>query len=200
MKQDKSLEPIKTKLTVLIDTAEQHPFEFANLRGDYAQGYRPLIIPRRFVSLGRYPNSLGDYSVEGYMGKIGIERKSVSDLQGTVLGWELTNDNQELIDEGRRHRFEQELENLSKITYGMVVVEGNYQDCLDTMQQWGKKTAKENAKIFNRSIQAFMMDYKGVQWMFASSREIAEAYVYQTLRRFVRKQKELHKNVDPKRQ
>lgn len=173
--------------TVLIDTAESHPFSFNGMKGDARHKYRLIEVPTRRVCLGRFPHSLGDYSIEGMAERVGIERKSLDDIQGTVLGWTSSNQGREAS--GRRQRFEQELENLSKLEAALVVVECNYQDAIKLMPEYGVKTAQENAKIFNRSIQAFLMDYR-VPWHWAGSRRMAELFTFQFLRRFW----EYHKN------
>lgn len=177
-----TVEPFQIPFTILIDAAEQHPFSFNELFADADKDYRPLVVPTRYCSLGRHPNSLGDYSIEGMIGRVAVERKSMSDCQGTVLGWE-TPAERKANKVGRRQRFEQELENLSKVEAALVVVEATFEDCLASMPEHGKKSSQENAKIFNRSIQAYMQDYK-VPWHFAGSRRTAELFTFQYLRRF----------------
>lgn len=185
------VEPVDAGFVVLIDTAEQHPFPFTNLVADANQKYRPLVVRTKMVNLGRHPHSLGDYSIEGFYGRCHIERKSVEDAQATVLGWGKNDSEGEVIDMGRRKRFEKELENLAKIDAGIVLVEGTYEDCLNTMRSHGAKSAQENAKIFNRSVQSYMQDavYKGCWWHFAGSRRTAERFAFQYLRRFWKKHK-----------
>ena len=45
-------------------------------------------MEKRWQSLGRYPHSLGDYSIDGFEGRVHVERKSLQDVQATVLGWD----------------------------------------------------------------------------------------------------------------
>ena len=60
---------------------------------------------------------VGDYSIEGHENKIAIERKSLSDLFGT-LG-------------GGNKRFKKELERAKPYNYFAIVIEGNYRDIRD---------------------------------------------------------------------
>ena len=77
-----SATPIYAPFTILIDSAEQQPFTFTGLRADSSKKYAPLIVRTEVTSLGRYPNSLGDYCIAGYERRCHLERKSLSD--GTI--------------------------------------------------------------------------------------------------------------------
>lgn len=175
-------EPYRVKFTVLIDSAETMPFTFTGITGDAKHDYRKLIVPTRFCSLGRYPNSKGDYSIEGYSDQIGVERKSLEDVQATVLGWDTEYERKEEL-AGRREKFECELANLAKLESPLVVVEATFNECLRQMKQWGEKSPEENAKNFHRSILAFCQDYK-VPWLFFDSRRHAEVATFRFLYRF----------------
>lgn len=175
-------EPVVAPFTILVDSAESHPFTFTGLRADAAKDNRPLVVRTRFECLGRHPNSLGDYAIEGLVGRCHVERKSMADAQGTVLGWDTEYERRtEAV--GRRDRFEKELSNLAKIDAAMVVVEASLHDCLELMPQWGVKSAELNAKIFARSVLAYQQDYK-VPWLFAGSRRLAEVMTFRFLERF----------------
>jgi len=63
-----------------------------------------------------------------------------------------------------------------------VIVEGSIGQCLATCKQWGKKTADDNRKILNRSIIAFMQDYR-VPWIFADDRRLAEGAAFRWFQR-----------------
>jgi hypothetical protein len=170
--------------TILIDTAETHPFEFLNIHGFKGRPNwsEELIVSTKWQCLGRYPNSLGDYAIEGMESRCHIERKSVEDAQSTVLGWESQHERNEELS-GLRDRFEKELENLEKVEAALVVVEGSLGHCLETMPEWGDKDSALNAKIFYRSVLAYMQDYR-VNWLFADGRRLAEIATYRFLERF----------------
>ncbi len=159
--------------TILIDTAEQHPFTFTGLRADADESYAPIIPSVQSVCLGRHPNSQGDYSVLGGVGRIGIERKSMSDAHSTILGFT----------DGHRERFECELRNLSQMEAAAVVVECSLSDLIRNAPEYGKRTKQQNAKTIFRSVLAYQQDCK-VPWMFCDGRAMAENFVYWFLRRW----------------
>ncbi len=182
--------------TVLIDTGEQQPFTFQGIKTDASQGNKQLIVPTEWKSLGRHPNSLGDYSVAGGEGRCHIERKSMEDAQGTILGWE-----------GRRERFECELQNLADIACGVVIVECSRAqlianapgcDAENPAKRVGTKTVKANGKALHRSLIAYQQDYR-VPWIFSDSRRMAEIDAFRWLERWWKKQRESEKE-EQKRQ
>lgn len=154
-------------MVILVDTREQHPFTF--------DGYD---VEKRFHCLG---NNRGDYSIHGFQGRISIERKSMEDAQGTILGWG-----------ARRENFLKELEFLSTIEFGSVVVESSFEAMLAESPEWGEKTAEENRKIMFRQVLAWQQDFK-VPWIFCDSRRLAETTTFRLLQRF------FEKRVIPKR-
>ena len=162
-----------TAFTIYIDSAEQHPFTFATIRNDSDKQYTRAAVSIERRSLGRYPDSLGDYSIAGGIRRIAIERKSMNDAHSTILGF----------NDGHRMRFESELENLSKIESPLVLVECSLDDLITHAPEWGMKPAKVNAKILFRSVLAYQQDYR-VPWLFAGSRELAEHAAYWFLHRW----------------
>jgi len=182
--------------TILIDSAEQQPFTFQGIKTDAADGSRKLIVPTEWKCLGRHPNSLGDYSVVGGEGRCHVERKSMEDAQGTILGWD-----------GRRERLKSELQNLSEIRCGVVIVECSFAamlanapgcDASDSYRRRGTKTVSQNAKALHRSVIAFLQDYH-VPWIFSGSRRMAEIDTFRWLERWWKKQREAEKQ-EQKRQ
>lgn len=173
--------PLTNPFAIYIDSAESAPFTFKGLQADAKDEYRPLVVPTQYRCLGRHPDSLGDYSAEGLLEFAHVERKSLEDVQGTVLGWE-TPAERERNKLGRRDRFEKELENLAKIPQGVVVVEAPLHTCIELMPSWGKKSRALNAKSFARSITSFQQRFK-VPWVFCGSRRHAEIETFRWLRR-----------------
>lgn len=176
--------------TVLIDTAEQSPFSFQNLRADAVDGGRPLIVPVRHQSLGRHPDSLGDYSLDsplGGQGRCHIERKSMADAHSTFLGWARKGE-----DTGRRERFERELELLSEMEAGLVLVECSFTQLIAAAPQYGVRTAAQNAKALHRSVLSWMRRYR-VQWIFTDDRRVAERTAFHWLRQWYEAGMELRK-------
>lgn len=171
---------LKLPFTVLIDSNEGAPWMFKDLPGDAKDGGKLLQVDTKWQSLGRYPRSLGDYSIDGHVGRVAIERKSMADAQGTILGWETDSDN-------RRERFESELQNLSYVPFSIVIVEATLQDCLLHMPSYGVKSIEDNRKVFWRSVMAYQQDFPTVQWMFCGGVRLAEEYALWWMRRYWRK-------------
>lgn len=179
------MKPYVIPYTIAVDTAETQPYTFEDLKADANKQYRPLVIQCKWQCLGRHPHSLGDYSIVGMEGRVHVERKSVEDAQGTVLGWSPKSDREEERP-GRRDRFEKELENLEKVECAIVVVEGNIDHIMEVMPSWGEKSSELNAKIWFRSVLAYMQDYR-VNWLFCNGRRLAEISTFRFLDRFWRK-------------
>jgi hypothetical protein len=179
-------EPIVLPFVVLIDTNEGTPWTFQGLRGDAKERNRPINILRKYQSLGRYPSSRGDYSIEGHTEMVAIERKSMVDAQGTILGWPSDHESTNSLD-GRRERFECELSNLNRIPFSIVIVEATLEACLENMPSYGVKSEDDNRKIFWRSVMSYQQRFPSVQWMFAHSVNFAEEYAIWWFRRYWRK-------------
>lgn len=188
--------------TVLIDSAETQPFTFHGIPDDrHAAGTfvdafgdrhaRTLIVPTEWRCLGRYPDSLGDYSIDGGVGRVHVERKSMEDLQSTVLGFAARGDD----GPGRRERFECELANLSRIEAACVIVECDFADAIRNAPEWGKRTSQQNAKTLTRSILAYTQDYS-VPWIWAGSRRMAELLTYRWFARWWEKRRGERKEVE----
>lgn len=173
--------PVINPFTILVDTAEQQAFTFQGIKTDASAGSKPLIVPTEWRALGRHPDGMGDYSLLGGVGRCHIERKSMTDAQSTILGWD-----------GNRDRFERELQNLSAIECGVVIVECSFTDLISKAPQYGKRTAGQNAKALSRSIVAFMQDYS-VPWLFCDGRRVAEIHAFRWLERWWKKQREKEK-------
>lgn len=160
---------ITAPFTVLIDTKEQHPFAFECITADANRNYAPMIVPTRFLSLG---DGWADYSIDGWQGHVHIERKSIHDAHGTILGWG-----------ERRERFEHELKNLASIECAAVVVECSLGELIAEAPEHGKKSKRENAKILHRSVMSWSQEYR-VPWHFCDNRQLAEITTYRILQRF----------------
>lgn len=199
-----SLPPITCPYTVLIDTREQTPWLFTGLHADASRGSRPLVVPVQRQCLG---NGLGDYSILGHepnrvsgvavppgesgpgavpslavVPRLSIERKSIQDCIGTILGF----------GDGHRERFEKELANLAEIVAtggsACVIVEASLRDVLWSVEARGSKPADSLRKTLFRSIVAYQQDYPGVPWWFADDRRLAEVLAFRWIDRFARRQ------------
>lgn len=158
---------------IVVDTAEQQPFTFADLHSDADRGNRPLIVETVRRCLGRHPDSLGDYSLESATGEpvfAYVERKSLGDCQTTLLGF----------GDGHRERFERELSNLANTAAALVVVECDFCELLNSAPAYGIRSRQHNAKTLARSVLSLMREYR-VPWLFAGSRRMAEIMTFRFL-------------------
>jgi hypothetical protein len=174
--------PIACPFVVLIDSAEKHPFTFTGLRTGAALGNRPLDVQTEIKSLGP---AHGDYSIRGYEGSIHIERKSMDDAHGTILGWG-----------EHRERFERELEYLESIEFGAVVIECTLGELLNNAPARGRKSADENKLILNQQYIAWLLKYRSVKWIFCDSRRLAEIETFRLFEKFVAYKLRTKKNAE----
>jgi DNA excision repair protein ERCC-4 len=188
-------DPYQCPFTVVIDSNEGSPFGFQGLMADADAGYadedktpRRLIVPIRFMSLGRVQNSVGDYSILGLTDRIGVERKSMEDAWATVLGWGSSND-KPATGLCRRERFKQQLANMATLDGALVVVEATLATCLQNIPEWGDRDPEHNRKIFHRSVLSMMLDFH-IPWLFCDSRRLAEVVTFRYLERFWKKEQE----------
>lgn len=187
---------ITNPFTILIDSAESQPWTFDGLFADADKDDAPLYVPTRWQCLGRHPDSQGDYSIDGLVGQVAIERKSMDDCISTVLGWDSRYQVEKGLN-GRRERFKRELENLAAMRSAIVVVEAPLERCMKRMpgsdgldynadawegsnEQRGVKTVRENRKIFFRSVVSWQERYR-VNWMFCADRRAAEIFAFRWL-------------------
>ena len=177
---------VRCPFTIFVDTAECHPYRFAGIADDAAKDYALIITKTVKANLGRHPDSFGDYSLEGGVGKCCIERKSKQDAWGTLLGWPTGWESDRGIP-GRRERFEKELANLNGVDCSLIVVEASLSDCLETCPQWGVKPAETNAKIFYRTVISYQQRFRNVQWHFCDTRRLAEVTTFRWMYRYWRK-------------
>lgn len=164
------IRPLACPFVVLIDSQEKHPFAFTGFQAGASLDYRPLDVTTRIKSLGP---SHGDYSIAGYEGSIHIERKSLDDAHGTILGWG-----------EHRERFERTLEFLDSIEFGAIVIEATYGTMLSTAPSRGRKSAEENKLILNQQYYAWLLKYRCVKWIFCDSRRLAEVSTFRLFEKF----------------
>lgn len=146
---------------VAVDTREQNPFTFLDLKADARQKRRPLQIRclRRTLQAG-------DYSLVGLEGEISIERKSLADCFST-LGQQ-------------RDRFERELGRLAAYRWAAVVVEADWPAILGEPPE----RSQLNPKTIHRSVIAWQMRFPNIHWWTCFSRRFAEITTYRLLERY----------------
>lgn len=171
----------QTAFTILIDSQEKKPYEFGSIaipksehnalcRRESDAGLRPVYhVDTEVKSLG---NFRGDYSVAGMEGIIHVERKSAEDAIGTFIAWG-----------ERRERFTKELEFFASIEHGYIVVESSMLELMKQVPPTTSRGSRENAAILHNQILAWTADYRGIRWLFADSRRMAELQVFFLLKR-----------------
>lgn len=166
-------DPIFTPFTILIDTAEQMPFSFTGFyehtfnskNGTRNKVQHDLVVRTKdeHIPIKGTRQSM-DYSIEGLQDEFAIERKSLSDLVGTLTKG--------------RERFVRKLEAIQDYKFSAVLVEESWNyfvNCNDF--------TLKTRKTVMRSIVAFQSRYK-TQWHFAGSRREAERWALRISERY----------------
>ncbi len=107
-----------TPFTIVIDNREQRPYDFASVppRRAKEEGRERLVKTER-----RYLKT-GDYSLDTLESSVGIERKSLEDLYGTL---------------GRGHaRFKREMERLQAMDFAAIVIEATKAQIMQPERHW----------------------------------------------------------------
>lgn len=150
--------------TVVIDTREQLPWDFAGIKADAGQGGPTggnLVVPAVVSCL-----PAGDYSIHGYGGRVAVERKSKADLFGT-------------IGQGRG-RFVRELERLNEYESASVIVEAEISEIFGMPPPHSEL----RPKTVSRSVIAWQLRFPRVHWWFLPGRKTAMAWAYRVLERW----------------
>jgi len=178
----KIVKSVRLPWRVVIDTAEQQPYTFEGIRADANKQGRMIQVETVQRCLGRYPHSLGDYSSEAdgwscvQPAWCYVERKSLEDLQSTLLGFA----------DGHRERFESELGNMRDVMLAggacLVVVECDLCELLQSLPP-SSKSPTTIAKSLHRSVVSLWREYH-VPWAFCGSRRLAEITTFRFLESF----------------
>jgi hypothetical protein len=153
---------VSCPFTVQVDTREQRPYVFSNMRTNKDKGEKLIAVPVEFSSL-----DTGDYSIIGLSDRIAIERKSKEDLFGSVA---------------RRDNFRGRLERMDTLIslggYAAIMVECSLEDLHEPPPY-----SQLNPKSLLRTILAWRQRYRA-DWWFVSGRHRAEAFTFRMLERF----------------
>lgn len=163
---------ITCPFTVVIDSNEQLPYTFPNLWSGPAGRSKLIQVPTKRLSL-RNNDSEGDYSIDGMIEQITIERKSKSDLYGSMCNGD------------KRANFVGRLERMSQMDFAAVVVEAEWAELLSDPPPH----TQFSPKALGRTIMAWMVRYP-VRWLMLPSRAHAEAFTFRLLERYWKDQQE----------
>ena len=160
---------------ILVDTQEKNPWKFTGIPGKAGQGR--MLVKWHWYSMG---TGNGDYSIKGAINgdgtpRVSLERKSLSDLYGTILS--------------NRDRFVRELEQLNCMEYAAVIVEANLDSVMNFVPPWWKEKelsldqqlAKQRSVL--GSFYAWQFRYPTIRWFF-TPRKYAAVLAYRLLERF----------------
>jgi DNA excision repair protein ERCC-4 len=148
-------------LIILVDTREQRPFSFDAFSGATTES---AALP------------VGDYSLPGFEDRAAIERKSLDDLVGCLMG-------------SNRERFERELARGRHYDLFAVIVEAS----LDDLAQ-GRYKSEMKAHSAAQSLFAFQVRYR-LSIIWAGNRSWAEYCTFSLLEKYFREIEERYKQV-----
>jgi ERCC4-type nuclease len=144
--------------TVAVDTREQLPFSFQDIRIDRKKAF--VLTQKRTLPTG-------DYSIVGYEDRICVERKSLEDLYQT-LG-------------NGRERFVRELERMQDMEFSAVVVEASLGQVKDPTKDDPLFHSLMNPDAVLGTIIAFAGQFHKTRWKFAGNRTHAEKITFKLL-------------------
>ncbi|MFA5412890.1 MAG: ERCC4 domain-containing protein [Candidatus Micrarchaeia archaeon] len=148
-------------MRIVVDSREQRPFTFERFG-----------VETERASLGT-----GDYSLNGFLDKVGIERKSLDDLVSCLMG-------------DGRIRFEKELVRGRSLELFAVCVEASMEDVRE--HRYCSQMAPASAL---QSIIAFSVRY-GTSFLWCGNRETAELVCYSLLQKYCRELEERFKQLE----
>ena len=147
--------------TIVVDVNETLPFGFKSISDRDGKVIDIPTITKPLWSLG-----LADYSIEGMLEDVQIERKSMDDLLGTLSG--------------RRESFEDEIARLDSLcSFAAIVCECSWIDILQDNHDHGAR-----AKSVSRTFLSWAVRYPSVHWVMCCGREHAEVVTYWLLHNF----------------
>lgn len=138
---------------LIVDSREQVPLDFTGYDCTVERGTLPT----------------GDYSVAGLTDRVAVERKSLDDLIGCLMG-----DN--------RDRFERELARARGYDFFAVVVEASWEHLAR-----GQYRSRMKPHSAAQSVVAFQVRY-GVPFIFAGTRKAAAYLTHSLLEKYVSEQ------------
>jgi len=136
-------------MRIIVDSREQRPYSF--------RGYDIEIIT------GALP--VGDYSIPGFEDRAAIERKSINDLIGCLMG-------------KNRERFERELTKGRYYELFAVVVEASWQDIAK-----GRYRSAMKQRAAAQSLICFQVRHR-VPFLFMGSRAASQYATYSLLEKY----------------
>jgi len=154
---------------ILVDTREQAPWTFQGivLRGDQ----QVVRQHKQTLQTGDYSIAIGDYSIQSYAHHFTIERKSASDLVGSVTAGNA--------------RFRREHERMAEMIesggFACVVIEGSMSAICEELDADDGRRASGNTIL---GVTASWPQKYGVPWFYAGDRRRAELLAFQIMHKW----------------
>jgi len=145
--------------TVVVDSREQHPFSFRNIRARKDQGGGVNA-----VKINRQALRTGDYSIEGLEDVVAIERKSMEDFT-SCAGTD-------------RRRFEKQLARLNEMPLGHIVLECDWSRLLAHIQ--------DNSSLLVQTVPMSLISwtmrhFPNIHWWLMPGVRFAEIHTFRML-------------------
>ena len=148
--------------TILVDSREQLPYEFANMQCSNGKtAWAIATVVRGLPS--------GDYTFDGLEHEVVVERKSLSDLYGS-------------LGKKGRDRFKAEFVRMNELKFAAVVIEAELADVFLNKPPYSRLSPKSVIRTYL----AWSQRYTKVHWYFAINREVAERMTFLILDRYAR--------------
>lgn len=157
----KEIKQVTCGFTVQVDTREQAPYRFTGI----TEGDASIVVPLK-TDLAL---TSGDYSIVGLHDRVAVERKSHSDLLGSITHG--------------RERFEREFVRLNQMDFAAVVVEADWQAMLIDNRHISRVTPT----TITRTIFSWSIEYPRVHWFTCMNRRHGELTTFRLLEMFWRK-------------
>lgn len=149
---------------IAVDSREGAPWHFRSIRADAKDKNATLIVRTERKGL-----ATGDYSIVGHENQIAIERKEKGDCFH-CMGAD-------------RERFEKQVQRLSELPHGYVIVEADWLSVFA-----GHPQSQLRPKVIHRTVISWTLRYPTVNWFFAPTRAFAEATCFRLLESYWKKQ------------
>ena len=157
--------------TIATDGREKARYTFDGMTSDSKDGHRRIVVPIVWAHL-----KTGDYTIDGLVDQVAVERKSLADLFGT-LG-------------AHRDRFELEHQRLATYPRGQacVVIEASWEDILNRPPCHSQL----HPKTVLRTAVSWQARY-GVPWITTADRRLAEIWTFRFLEKVWQQHQHQHR-------
>ena len=154
--------PLVTPFTIVIDNQEGLPYDFTQVPVGADNAGRERTVPTVSQHL-----LTGDYSIEGHEDRITIERKSPTDLYGS-----LTNG---------RARLKREIGRMKSMDFSCVLVEATWPMICNPAKYYPMWQSEANPSSIVGSILSWQVRFPWCSWFFAGDRRHAQAVAFKLL-------------------